>query len=93
MSNSLDPDQARRFVRPDLGPNCLPRLSADDTGRQRVKLQQNKINKDQKGVYLMMKTTVKFLNFRTPKNFAVIYLKFKQRGLTLGYFVKKMQLE
>ena len=37
MSNSLDPDQARRFVGPDLGPNCLPRLSADDTGRQRVK--------------------------------------------------------
>ena len=36
MSNSLDPDQARRFVRPDLGPNCLPRLSADGTGRQRV---------------------------------------------------------
>ena len=35
MSNSLDPDQARRFIRPDLGPNCLPRLSADDTGRQR----------------------------------------------------------
>ena len=38
MSNSLDPDQARQIVRPDLGPNCLPRLSADDTGRQRVKL-------------------------------------------------------
>ena len=37
MSNSLDPDQARRFVGPDLGPNCLPKLSADDTGRQRVK--------------------------------------------------------
>ena len=37
MSNSLDPDQARRFVRPDLGPNCLPKISADDTGRQRVK--------------------------------------------------------
>ena len=36
MSNSLDPDQARRFVGPDLGPNCLSRLSADDTGRQRV---------------------------------------------------------
>ena len=36
MSNSLDPDQARRFVGPDLGPNCLPRLSADDTSRQRV---------------------------------------------------------
>ena len=37
MSNSLDPDQARRIVRPDLGPNCLPKLSADGTGRQRVK--------------------------------------------------------
>ena len=37
MSNSLDPDQAGRFVEPDLGPNCLPRLSADDDGRQRVK--------------------------------------------------------
>ena len=36
MSNSMDPDQARRFVGPDLGPNCLPRLSADVTGRQRV---------------------------------------------------------
>ena len=36
MSNSLDPDQARQFVGPDLGPNCLPSLSADDTGRQRV---------------------------------------------------------
>ena len=30
MSNSLDPDQARRFVGPDLGPNCSQRLSADD---------------------------------------------------------------
>ena len=34
MSNSLDPDQARRFVGPDLGPNCLPRLTADVTGRR-----------------------------------------------------------
>ena len=37
MSNSLDSDQARQIVGPDLGPNCLPRLSADDTGSQRVK--------------------------------------------------------
>ena len=29
MSYSLDPDQARLFVGPDLGPNCLQRLSAD----------------------------------------------------------------
>ena len=37
MSNSLDPDQAWHFVRPDLGPNCLQRLTADDTRRQGVK--------------------------------------------------------
>ena len=30
VSNSLDPDQARRYVGPYLGPNCLQRLSADD---------------------------------------------------------------
>ena len=34
MSNSLDPDQALHYVRPDLGPNCLQRLSADDTGNK-----------------------------------------------------------
>ena len=30
VSNSLDPDQARHFVRPNLGPNCLQKLSADN---------------------------------------------------------------
>ena len=30
-SNSLEPDLARHFEEPDLGPNCLNRLSADDT--------------------------------------------------------------
>ena len=29
MSGSLDPDQARHYVGPDLGPNCFQRLSAD----------------------------------------------------------------
>ena len=33
VSNSLDPDRARHFVGPDLGPDCLQRLSADDTSR------------------------------------------------------------
>ena len=31
VSNSLDPDQARHAVGSYLGPNCLQRLSADDT--------------------------------------------------------------
>ena len=34
MSNSLDPDQARHFVRPDLGQNCLQRLSAYIAGKE-----------------------------------------------------------
>ena len=29
VSNSLDSDQAGHFVGPDLGPNCLQRLSAN----------------------------------------------------------------
>ena len=33
VSNSLDPDQAQHFVGPDLGQNCLQKLSADDTSR------------------------------------------------------------
>ena len=35
VSNRLDPDQARQFVGPGLGPNCLQRFSADDTSRPR----------------------------------------------------------
>ena len=30
VSNNLDPDQEKHFVGPDLDPNCLQRLSADD---------------------------------------------------------------
>ena len=30
VSNGLDPDQDQYAVGPDLGPNCLQRLSADD---------------------------------------------------------------
>ena len=38
MPNSLNPDQARHFVGPDLDPNCLQRLSADNISRQRVEV-------------------------------------------------------
>ena len=30
LKQVIDSDQARHFVRPDLGPNCLQRLSAAD---------------------------------------------------------------
>ena len=41
MSNGLDADQDRHYVGPDLGPNCLQRLSAEDkvaANKERVKL-------------------------------------------------------
>ena len=41
-SNSLDPDQDRHYVDPDLGPNYLQQLSADDTCKQRAKLGPSK---------------------------------------------------
>ena len=37
VSNSLDPDHAQHFVRPDIGANYLLKLSVDDTCRYRVK--------------------------------------------------------
>ena len=33
VSNSFNPDQTLHFVGPGLGPNCLQKLSADDTSR------------------------------------------------------------
>ena len=35
-AKQLDPDQTRQFIGPNLGSNCLQRLSVDNTGRQRV---------------------------------------------------------
>ena len=40
MSNRLDLDQARCFVRPDHGPICLQRLGAEDTSRQSLRVKQ-----------------------------------------------------
>ena len=44
VSNSLDPDQDRRSVGPDLGPNCVERSSADDkiaASRQEIERERN----------------------------------------------------
>ena len=43
--------------------------------------------------YIVLITYRKVPKFSDTKIFAVIYLKFKQRGQTLGSFVKKMQME
>ena len=36
VSNKLDPEVAQLSVGPDGGPNCLQRLPADKTSKQRV---------------------------------------------------------
>ena len=36
VSSSLDPDQVRQYIGPDLGPNCLQKTSADDSSRLRA---------------------------------------------------------
>ena len=35
LSNRLDPDQDRQNVGPDLGTNCLHKLSADDKSQRK----------------------------------------------------------
>ena len=40
VSKGLDPDQALRSVGPDLGPNCLQRLSADE----KVTISKDRVN-------------------------------------------------
>ena len=45
VSNSLDPDQARPFVRPDLDRNCSQRSATDDKFAQCGK-EVNKKNSD-----------------------------------------------
>ena len=44
VSNGSDPDQDRHFACPDLGPNCLQRLSADDKNASSKK--KDKFNLD-----------------------------------------------
>ena len=43
VSNSLDPDQAWHFVEPDLGPNHLQKLSADDRSHHQWGKELNQI--------------------------------------------------
>ena len=56
---------------------------------QKLSLKYHKIRTLFLLLILCLENTVKFLNFQTPENFAVIYLKFKQRGQTSGNFAKK----
>ena len=52
MSISLDQDHVRHFMGPDLGPNCLKRISADDVIAC-YKYRQFKMNWNQTTSYSM----------------------------------------
>ena len=52
MSNSLNPDKARRFVGPHLDPNCLQMISADSSSRQRVFVDSWRRSREQRNVLL-----------------------------------------
>ena len=41
VSNILDPEQAWHLVEHDFGPNCLQRLSTDNTRRQKVNIDKS----------------------------------------------------
>ena len=63
MSNSLDPDQDRH---PDLGPNCLQRLSADNKSRHHQGKSSN--NKVQENATIQRET-----NLAVKKLICVMY--------------------
>ena len=52
VSNSLDPNQTRQLVGPDLGPNFLPRLSADGPSSQSFKHGEMQVLKGKQLCYL-----------------------------------------
>ena len=70
MSIKLDPDQARHFVGPDLGLNCLQRLSADDTRRQRVKATNHY---DETAINCKSKTQFSQENFKNHDLHKILY--------------------
>ena len=77
--------QFGRFVGPDLGPDCLPCLSAEDTHVDKLGYSadnpgyRQRVNSFPTSVDCCYRKVPKFSEAR---NFAVIHLKFKQRGQT-----------
>ena len=69
VSNNLHPDQAQHFVWPDLGPNCLQRLSADNISKQRVKVGMalGQVN------YIFRQYSKTFLNNHSQREQKLVY--------------------
>ena len=74
MSNSLDPDQAQRFVRPDQDPNCLQSERLLISRQQKLPREGKELNTKQ------LVETAFWLNLISfSSNFSVGYNKFRAR--------------
>ena len=89
VSNSLEPDQARRNVGPDLGPNCLQRLSAKTLADKEIKLKEWLISESLQGSYRQVRVIS-----RTSKRLSYCFqgLKhMKNTGLQVKILLLKCQ--
>ena len=77
VSNSLEPDQARHFVWPDLGPNCLQRLSGDIVGKE--------LNTKQLVDTFWLKPWLKLVSFGSNFFHLAKVLATKSKPCTRGY--------
>ena len=86
MSNSLDPEQSRHFVGPDLGPNCLQRLSADNKSRHKPERQTYV-----KHIEIKEETSKFHRKFMSPALFSFELLKMSKltRGPLVLYHLPK----
>ena len=80
---SEEPSETTRLMSADRAQPRGPGRDGDERAAQTTVDENGEVN--------LRVGTVKLLNFRTPENFAVIYLKFKQRHKTrhgMNYFEK-----
>ena len=71
VSNILDPDQARHFVGPELGPNCLQRLSTGHLSHRVLPLLAAKSYAPKFPSFYMDHQTRSTLAFNAETNFVV----------------------
>ena len=71
VSNSLSPDQAQHFIGPDLGPNCLQKLTADDTRTKEAKSQE--VASWNFNIFLSLKIVLIILTFHLSLHYLSVF--------------------
>ena len=66
LSGSLDPGHAKHFVRTDVGPNCLQKISVEDISRKKVNITAIKIRCVQiNNLYFFLISQLKHVTIKT----------------------------